>query len=117
MLHLPNQNWDHKMSLKMLEDFTLQQSTSTREKESVLVRQKKNKVIDLCPHGTLEWREFLKGRKTCPFVPDNALGNISCIICYHVGMISRFLSGLPRTKNLEVKMHESDSKLQKLKST
>ena len=54
MLHLPNQNWDHKMSLKMLEDYKL---PSTREKRSQYylvnqAQQKKNKVIDLCPHGT-----------------------------------------------------------------
>ena len=33
----------------------------TEEKFEVV--EKKNKVIDLCPHGTEEWREFLKGRE------------------------------------------------------
>ena len=63
-MHLPNQNWDHKT----LEEVELTEAKKGKRvlevtEEKFEVVEKKNKVIDLCPHGTEEWREFLKGRE------------------------------------------------------
>ena len=43
-MHLPNQNWDRKLSLKTW-------NFGDCSVEKTVVEPKKNKVIDLCPHG------------------------------------------------------------------